>query len=302
MMLTVASRNAASPTPSCLLAAALLFVFAACSSERSYEVQGRVAGFGDDHRTVIVEHGEIRGLMPAMVMPFTARDSSAIASLRTGDAVSFNLFLLGDSAWIADIEKLPDDAVSQHPASRRDPSVAPGSPILEAGDAIPDMHLLTHADSTLNLADLQGRPLVVTFIYTRCPLPDFCPLMTHQFVQLQERLQSQSDSGRPPVHFLSVSLDPAYDTPDVLKKYAREAGADLSTWTFATGDSAVIRDLAQQFGVFYQSEGSELVHNLSTALIGSDGRIRRIWRGSDWTADDVIQALQDTTMYRTSNS
>lgn len=301
-MLTIASRDAASHTIFCLLIAALLFVFAACSSERSYEVQGRVTGFGDDHRTVIVEHGEIRGLMPAMVMPFTARDSSAIASLRTGDAVSFNLFLHGDSAWIADIEKLPDDAVSEHPAGTRDPTGAPGSPILEAGDAIPNAHLLTHADTTLNLADLHGRPIVVTFIYTRCPLPDFCPLMTHKFVQLQERLQSQPSSGRPPVHLLSVSLDPTYDTPDVLKEYAREADADLTRWTFATGDSAAIRDLAQQFGVFYQSEGGELVHNLSTALIGSDGRVRRIWRGSDWTPDEVIHALQDTTVYRTSNT
>jgi protein SCO1/2 len=299
MMLTVTSRNADSRTPSRFLAAALLVVFASCSTEKSYEVRGRVAGFGDDHRTVIVEHGEIRGLMPAMTMPFTARDSSAIASLRMGDAVSFNLFLRGDSSWIADIEKLPDDAVSEHPASRRDETVPPSSPILQAGDAVPDIQLLTHADSSLNLAALKGQPVVVTFIYTRCPLPDFCPLMTHQFVQLQERLQSQS--GRP-VHLLSVSLDPAYDTPDVLMEYAREAGADLSSWTFATGDSASIRDLAQQFGVFYQSEGSELVHNLSTALIGSDGRIRRIWRGSDWTADDVLQALQDTTLFRSSNT
>lgn len=266
----------------------LLAALAACSGDRSYEVQGRIVGFGDG-ATVIVEHGDIDGLMPAMTMPFSARDGAALDSLYTGDAVSFVLHIRGDSSWIDQIEKLPDDAVPPHPAGRRDETTSEAPALLEMGDPVPDVQLLTHADTTLRMSDLQGTPVFMTFIYTRCPLPNYCTRMSENFVQLQKRIQEERLG---PVHLLSVSFDPQHDTPAVLRDYASRVGADLSTWTFATGDSTSVSTLAHRFGVFYQAEGGEILHNLSTALIGADGRVRRIWRGNDWTLDQVLSTLR----------
>ena len=266
----------------------LLAALAACSGDRSYEVQGRIVGFGDG-ATVIVEHGDIDGLMPAMTMPFEAQDGAALDSLYTGDAVAFVLHIRGDSSWIDQIKKLPDDAVPPHPAGTPDESASDAPALLEMGDPVPDAQLLTHADTTLQISDLEGMPVLVTFIYTRCPLPDYCPRMSENFVQLQRRIR---EDRLGPIHMLSISFDPQYDTPAVLREYANRVGADLSTWIFATGDSTTVATLAHQFGVFYRTEGEEIMHNLTTALVGSDGRVRRIWRGNDWTLDQVISALR----------
>lgn len=262
--------------------------FSACLSDRSYEVQGRVVGFGDD-RSLIVEHGNIPGLMPAMTMPFDVADASVLDTLQTGDAVEFMLHVRGDSTWIDEIRRLPDDALPQHPAGRRDDLSTSATPLLDTGDRVPDARLTTHADTTLHLRQLEGRPLIVTFIYTRCPLPDFCPRMTDNFVRLQNRI-SEEDLG--PVHLLSITFDPAHDTPAVLRDYADRYDADLSTWTFATGDSAAVISLAQRFGVYTRSQGGEIVHNLSTTLVGPDGRVRRIWRGSEWRVEDIVDSVR----------
>lgn len=279
-----------------LVLAAVATLPVACSSERTFEVRGRVVGFGDDHRTLIVEHGEVRGLMPAMTMPFTSSDSAGVSSLHVGDAVSFTLYLHGDSSWIDELRKLPDDAVAEHPAGRSDPAKTTDRRLLEAGDPAPNTILQTHADSSLSLSDLAGRPVVLTFIYTRCPLPDYCPRMTQNFARLQKQIELLPDLG--PVHLVSISFDPTHDAPETLRAYAREYDAELSTWTFATGDSAGIRGLAERFGVHYQAEGGEIVHNLATALIGSDGRIKRIWRGNAWTAGEIVDALRESTVYQ----
>lgn len=266
----------------------LLAALAGCSGQRSYEVQGRVVGFGDG-AMVIVEHGDIDGLMPAMTMPFTAYDDAALDSLYTGDAVAFVLHIRGDSSWIDQIRKLPDDAVPPHPAGTPDLTASDAPPLLEMGDPVPDVQLLTQADTTLRMSELEGTPVFITFIYTRCPLPDYCPRMSENFLQLQRRIREERLG---PVRMLSVSFDPQHDTPAVLRDYANRVGADLSTWIFATGDSSAVGTLAHQFGVFYRAEGEEIMHNLTTALIGADGRVRRIWRGNDWTLDQVLSALR----------
>lgn len=268
---------------------ALILALSACSGERTYDVQGRIVGFGDGS-TLIIEHGDIQGLMPAMTMSFNVRDSVDLDTLYVGDAVAFALHVGENSTWIHDVRRLPDDAVPEHPAGTRNAQTTSAAELLETGDPVPDLPLLTHADTTLILTQLEGRPIFLTFIYTRCPLPDYCPRMVENFVHLQKRVEEE---GLGPVHFISVSFDPNHDTPAVLREFAEGYDADLSSWTFATGDSSTVASLAHQFGVYYRTQGGEIVHNLSTALIGPDGRIRRIWRGNDWTVDQVLSALRN---------
>lgn len=287
------SSNLSLPVQVALLA---LLLAGACASEQAYDITGRVVGFGDDRRTVIVEHTDVPGLMPAMTMPFTARDTSHIAGFRVGDAIRFTLHLRGDSAWIADVQALPDDAVPTRPAGAPDPAYPSSLQLLQAGDPVPNIRLQTHADSTLHLEDLRGQAVALTFVYTRCPLPDYCPRMTANFARLQEIVSRSPQAGR--VHLLSISFDPKYDTPETLRAYAEEYGADLSSWTFATGDSTDIRRFAERFGIFYQSEDGEILHNLATAAIAPDGSVTRVWRGNEWTPRDVADVLTHARMYR----
>lgn len=271
-----------------LVLSAVLFV--GCSLERSYEVRGRVVGFGDDPRTVIVEHEDIPGLMPAMTMPFQALDAAAVQALDVGDAVAFTLHVAPDSSWISDVAALPDDAVDRHPAgSDTRPTTVGGGTLLNVGDPVPDVTLVSQAGDTLRTGDYAGRSWLITFIYTRCPLPDYCPLMSQRFQQLQPRLAEQYGDR---VALLSVTFDPAYDTPQVLAEYADRYGADPARWTFATGDPSEIAHLAHRFGVFYETNGNVIDHNLTTALVGPDGTVRALWRGNDWTPEDVVQALR----------
>ena len=261
---------------------------------RRFEVKGRVAGFSDDARTVFVEHEPIPGYMPAMTMPLSVRDTALVSDLRGGDAIRFQLRVDGDQAWMAAVEKLPARAVAQHPAGGNEPlpaaRTAEASEIVQVGEAAPEAALTAQSGAAVRLSDYHGKALVLTFIYTSCPLPDFCPLMSRRFAQLQPRLE---DAFGDRAQLLSVSFDPATDTPAVLKDYAARYTDDLSNWTFATGTPAQIEDLTARFGVFTRQEGGQITHNLTTALVGPEGRVRQIWRGNDWSPGDVVQAARE---------
>ncbi len=272
-----------------LLVLALLLV-AGCTRSGTYDVQGRVMGFSNDPHTVVIAHEDVPGLMPAMTMSFTARSPEAVARLQTGDAVGFTLHVGADSAWIDGLERLPDSAVAAHPAGTPPPSRS-ADVLLEAGDRLPPFRLVDQQGDTLRATDFRGKALALTFIYTRCPLPDYCPLMSERFRALQTQLKEQFPDR---AALLSISFDPEYDTPAVLKGYARRYDADPSLWHVATGAPEVIERLTARFGVFYQPQGGPegaFVHNLTTAVVGPDGRLRRLWHGDDWTPEAVLREL-----------
>lgn len=271
-------------------AAAFLAWLLLFSNERSFDVRGRVAGFGDDGRTLIVEHEAVPGYMPAMTMPFTARDTAGLGELESGDAVGFRLVVTPKRSWIEGIERLPQDAVAAHPAGENVPQLVTGteSRLLRAGDAVPDVALVDQEGEPLRLSDYDGQALVLSFIYTRCPIPDYCPLMSHRFQAMQPQLKKAFGTQ---AQLLSVSFDPEHDTPEVLADYAARYTDDTSTWTFATGTPEKIGRATSLFGVYTEGADGQIVHNLTTALIGPDGRLVQVWRGNDWSPDDVRRAV-----------
>lgn len=280
-------------TPRLLLFLSLaLLLLAGCTLRRSYNVTGRVVGFGDDGRTVIVEHGDIPGLMPAMTMPFKMRHGAALDKIAVHEAVGFRLIVTRDSSWIAHLVSLPDSAVAAHPAGTPDPMFTPSttSPLLAPGDLLPPFTLVDQDGEAFHTVDFEGRVLLLTFIYTRCPLPEFCPLLSRRFQHLQPRLIERFDER---VHLLSISFDPDHDTPEVLHAYARRYTDNTRQWTFATGAPEEIARVAGAFGIFYTDNGEDFDHNLATALITPDGRIRRLWRGYDWQPEEVLEAVED---------
>lgn len=268
----------------------VLGLLAACGGPRTYEVQGRVVGFGDDGRTLIIDHEAIDGLMPGMTMPFRAAEAGAADRFATGDAIRFTLAVTRDSTWIYDLAALPDTAVAASPSGTSLP-VPEDTTRLAVGDALPPFRLVDQDERPVTPDDYAGDWLVVTFLYTRCPLPDYCPLLARQFAQLQPELRAAYGDR---VRLLSVSIDPEHDTPEVLRAYAARYTDRTDTWRFATGTAEAVADLAAAFGILYarEDDGVALQHNLATALVDPDGRVREIWRGNRWRAADVLAALR----------
>lgn len=273
-----------------LAAGAFAALLAGCNPTNTYEVKGRVVGFGDDGRTVIVEHEDIPGLMDAMTMSFKTDGTPELERFEVGDAVGFSLVVSRDSAWIHHLERLPDSAVARSPAGNATlrNRVPGGTLVLTRGDAVPDFELVDQDGLPLRLSDYEGQTLVLTFIYTRCPIPTYCPLLSQRFEALQPRLKERFGTD---VRLLSISIDPEHDTPAVLRDYARRYTSDTGTWTFATGTPEQVGRVAGLFGLYYEPGEGEISHSLTTAVIGPDGEVEKVWRDNRWEPADVVEAV-----------
>lgn len=276
-----------------LLLAVVGLIYAVYFGTQSYTVQGRVAGIEDGGRTLFVEHEDIPGYMPAMTMPLPVADPGLAKSLDENQAIEFQMRVSADSAWIAGLKTISDTAVARHPARtiRAMPGAQEtGRKMLQEGEKVPRDLTLTNQDGDpIKIGDFRGQTLVLTFIYTRCPLPDYCPLMSKRFASLRPKLRAQFGNT---VHLLSVSFDPEYDTPKVLREYAQKYTDELDTWTFATGDSTEIARITDRFGVFTKQDGGEITHNLRTIVIDQNGLVRRLFHGNDWTSEQVMSAVR----------
>ena len=265
-------------------------------SARRYDARGIVRAVAPGRRSIDVEHEDIRGFMPSMTMPFSVRDSKQIAGIRSGDAISFRLAVTDDDSWIDQIKKIKADEV-RLPAPKATPetrSISNNSARLREGDMMPAFELTDQNGKPITLNTFRGHPFVLTFIFTRCPIPNFCPLMSKNFVELQNAIRSGSGTVAQ-TRLLSISFDPEFDTPQILKSYAEHAQADPKIWQFATGEKSRIANLTSAFSVFVQAEGGTISHGLATALISEDGKIAKIWRGNGWIPSEAISEIEGST-------
>jgi len=287
--------------PKIALALFVAVLFAGCgkkaeqagSSSYHYEARGVIRRLPPDHKTIEVQHEDIPGFMPSMMMPFEVRDEKEINGLKLGDAISFRLNVTQRDSWIDRIQKI-DTGKVHLPASA--PTIAPtshadGQPRLHEGDPMPTFHLIDQDGKPVTLETFRGHPFVVTFIFTRCPIPNFCPRMSQNFAALQKAIQTSPETVAT-TRLLSISFDPKFDTPEILKQYAQHAGADPAIWTFATGDPPEIHSLTSGFSILVQPEAGTISHSLATALIDREGKIANIWRGNGWLPAEVITALE----------
>ena len=269
--------------------AALAIVIAACAADRSreYELRGIVVAVDGARQEITIKHDDIPRFMPGMTMPFKVRDPQLLQGRVPGDLVRGTLVVRDSDAHLRTLERTGSAPV---------PEVSGGSTptILLPGQAAPDATFTDQHGGTRRFADWQGHAVAVTFIYTRCPLPNFCPLMDRHFQAVQAAVHQDRDlHGR--VRLLSVSFDPARDSPAVLAARAKQLGADPAVWTFVTGSTEEIERFASRFGVSIlreESKAEEIVHNLRTAVIGADGRMTAALNGNEWTPQELIAALK----------
>ncbi len=263
------------------------------ADRQTFEVKGLVRSLEADGTTVHIEHEEIPGYMPSMTMPFTVKDPTELRGLKAGDAVKFRLVVTKDDSWIADLAKLDQAPADLAKPASAAPAEASAADPVAIGSPVPDFTLTDQNGAPVHLRDFRGQAVLVTFIYTRCPLPNYCPLMSMNFASLQARL-SQEFPGK--FHLLSVSFDPAFDTPQVLKDYAARYNRDEKTWTFACGTPAQVDRVAGLFGLLYKPEGGVITHDLRTALISPEGRLVHIWRSNVWTPFEVQRRVRETML------
>jgi protein SCO1/2 len=163
---------------------------------------------------------------------------------------------------------------------------------LNIGDLMPDVPLRGDDGRIVRLRDFRGKALAVTFFYSRCSEAKFCPLIGRKFDTVQTLLARLEESER--CHLLSVSLDPEHDTPEMLSAYARGYAADGKLWTFATGAEGDLRKLGDTVGLEYKRVGERIDHNLRTVVLDGSGRIRRVFRGDEWTPQELVADLRTT--------
>ena len=261
------------------------------TSARSYQVRGIVRGFAPDRSTVSIEHEDIPGFMPSMTMPFSVKDQKEIADIKIDDGISFRMTATLKDLFLDQVKKIPASEVRVAEPTPAASVPSANAERLREGDVVPVFHLTNQDGVRVTSDTFRDQPFVLTFIFTRCPIPTFCPRLSQNFSELQQAIKSETGAAAK-ARLLSITLDPGFDTPEILKAYAEHQKADSQIWTFATGEPVEIDKLTQSFAVHVQPEGGTISHGLATALVGPDRKVVKIWRGNGWKPGEVIDELR----------
>ncbi|MGA2984838.1 MAG: SCO family protein [Terriglobia bacterium] len=271
----------------------MIFAMAACQTgkplpQQRFDLRGKVVGVDKNQGTVTVAHQAVQGYMGAMTMSFSLKDKWAFKVLKPGQSVSATLVIEGDRSWLEGIVMTEEGKPEGNSLA---PPEAGGTPL---GKEVPDFALINQDGKRIHLHQYHGKALLLTFIYTRCPLPDYCPLMSKNFAQIWEQVRSDPKFSAS-THLLSISIDPAYDKPAVLRAYGLDCTGNprpFDDWEFASGTPEQVRKVAEFFGLKYWAEGGQIVHALATGLVNPDGKVVKIYRGNEWRPADVLADLR----------
>jgi len=273
----------------------LLLLAPGCAKKKetdlvTFPLRGEVVRVDTAKLTLTVSHQAIPNYMKAMTMPFRVHDAGILRPLAVGDSIQATLAVSRTESWL---EQIVVVGKGETPAPLTPDQIITAR-VFRTGEVFPDEPLVNQAGKTVRLGSFRGKVLALTFIYTRCPLPDFCIRMSNNFARLQKSLKGDGRlNGK--WHLMSVSFDPKFDRPAVLKRYAAEYGADSATWDFATdADTAgpVIRRLADGMGLEYSEDEGLIDHNLRTALIDPEGRLVKVITGNEWKPEDVAAEIR----------
>ncbi len=271
---------------------ALIFIAAitACrdttANQKKYDLKGKVVAVEPDKHLVTIAHEEVKDFMPAMTMPFTVPSEADLQILAPEDEVSAILVVDGSQSWL---ENLVIRKQSPNAAS------APGVVEAGVGDEVPNYALVNQDAKQIKLHDYRGKTLLLTFIYTRCPVPEYCTLMSNNFAVVDKQLQQQP-AIYDKTHLLSISIDPEYDTPQVLRSYGaahteRYQNEAFTHWEFASGTKDQVKGVSQFFGLRYYEGSDQIVHTLKTVIIGPDGKVAKVYTGNEWKPEEVVQEI-----------
>lgn len=262
------------------------------ANEKRYPLKGKVVAVDKADHTATIAHGDIPGYMPAMTMPFKIKNDADLEMLKPGDEVTAQLVVDDLASWI-EITAIVEGGSPLTPTS-----TVPGEP--KPGDEIPDFGLVNQDGKRIHLSQYKGKALALTFVYTRCPQPDQCTLMSNNFAAVDKQLQSDA-AAYDKTHLLTISFDPDYDTPKVMRSYGaghtgKYSDETFQHWEFLTGSKDEVKGIAQFFGLRYfhdtESGDEQVIHSLRTAVIGPDGKLFKLYRGNEWKPDEIVADLK----------
>lgn len=269
--------------------AALCIIVAACQPKtKQYSLRGQVLAKNEAANELTVKHEDIPGFMPAMTMPYKVKDPGAVQDVQPGDLITADLITAnqGKDYWLEAIHIIDQSGrKTAKPAARR---------VLKIGEKVPDLQLVNQDGRPFHFSDFKGKAVLVTFIYTRCPMPAFCPRLSSQFAKIHEALaKTPDDYDR--THLLTISFDPKYDTAPVLRRYGLayldNHPEGFAHWDFASTNPLDMRKIADAFGLEYFEEDNQISHSMDIVLIAPDGSVAKYW-SSVWTAAELEEALR----------
>jgi protein SCO1 len=262
----------------------------AAPDSQVFTVKGVVRELEPDGKTAVIQHEAISNYMPSMIMPFEVRDTNLLRGIQVGDSIRFQLVVTPKAGWIDAITRLQSD---NSPAAAPPPPglhFSRALPPLDEGDMLPEYHFTNELGQAVSLSQFRGRVLAFTFFFTSCPYPDFCPRMTANFAEVAKTLEAMTNAPAS-WQLLSISFDPASDTPSRLTTYALAAHYDPGHWSFLTGEQDQVEGLSDQIGERFWREGASIGHNLRTVVIDPRGRIRKIFVGNKWTPAEMVKEM-----------
>jgi protein SCO1/2 len=268
-----------------------VLTFSGCQAKaKRYSLRGQIVAKNMSANEITVDHADIPGFMSAMTMPYKVKDVTELSILEPGDKIGAEVIVSADGTeyWLEEI-RIVD-------SSGRKGARAPARPRgLNIGDRVPDVPLVNQNGKTFRLKDFLGKAVLVTFVYTRCPLPEFCPRLSSQFSTIRENL-AKTPNAYSKVHLLSISIDPKHDTAQVLRKYGLSYldndPSGFSHWDFAFTSPDDLRKLADAFGLQYFEENAQIVHSMNILLIAPEGTVAAYW-GQDATTAQLETALRE---------
>ena len=275
-----------------ILALALSSCHRAAPTANRYSFTGRIVSIDSQEQSAVIDGDAVPGFMDAMAMSYKVKPATALTQLEPGDSISADLVNIppddnngAPDYWLENLK-----VTAHHPVA---PAVAANALHMPVpGEDVPDFAFTNQSGKRISLKQYRGQTLLVTFIYTRCPFPDFCPRMSSNFSEIDKQLAANPALAK--THLLSISFDPEHDTPKVLRDYAFSVAhthepALFNRWEFAVPSAADLPKIADFFALTVKPEGGMITHNLSTAVIGPDGKIVKWYHGSDWQPSDLIK-------------
>jgi protein SCO1/2 len=258
---------------------------------RTYQVHGVVKKLEPDGKTALIQHEEVPGFMMAMTMPFDVKNTNELRGLRAGDSVLFRLNITEKDGWIDQVRVLSNSAPLA-PETNEITRFVPVSRVLKSGDPLPDYVFTNELGQVIRLADFRGQAIAFTFIFTRCPYPDFCPRVTDNLSRTLKELRKRQDAPTN-FHLFSITFDPGYDTPATLKAYGSRFNYDPAKWSLLTGDFEQIEKIAGNFELFFAKNVpvGQQNHNLRTVVVDTKGIVRAVLPSNDWEVGDLVEAI-----------
>ena len=260
----------------------------------NYVVRGTLKEVRPAEHQLVISHEDIPHFMPAMTMPFSVKDVATLTNVAIGDQIAFQLHVTESDSWVDHIERLAvadGKARSLAALPNRSVPLEAGPPTTgRAPNPLRDFKFTNELGEPVSLSEFRGQAIALTFFFTRCPIPQYCPRLSRNFEEVQRKLSAMADAPTN-WHLVSVTFDPAHDTPEVLKAYAMSYHYDRKHWSFLTGPPDKIAELARLCDVKFEADSGFFNHNFRTLIIDASNRLQMVFPTSGDLSDAIVQEL-----------